>query len=363
MLSLIYNCLYKAWSNFNTQKKLNALYKRYSSRVQLKKLTPQQIDQIQRYYQSVIGRKVDTRWHSLLYSITGEFTPRYMPFDVYHRMLEKLSPWKYIKILDDKNLYRQFFHNFKIPDRILECSMGKCLIIDNQKVAGGGMNDAVKHCYNAGICIIKPSIASSAGNGVKKVNFTNGIDTISGKSIEDVLKFCGKNFVVEKTVIENDNLRNLNPTSCNTIRIHTYRNMETGEIKFVSAFLRIGRKGQFVDNGGMGGICVSLDDDGRCVGDTAWTSKTFSSVTHTDNGIEIDRYQIDNYNEIINTAISAHKELYHFDLIGWDMAVNDKNEVVIIEFNPNPDLRLDQVWFKDTCLKDCQDEILQRIPR
>lgn len=225
------------------------------------------------------------------------------------------------------------------------------------------MSDAVTHCSDAGICIIKPSIASSSGYGVRKVNFINGIDSISGKTVEDILKSCGKNFVVEKAVVENDNLKNLNPSSCNTIRIHTYRNTETGEIKFVSAFLRIGRNGQFVDNAGMGGICVSIDDNGRCVGDTAWTSQTFSNITHTDNGIEIDKYQIDYFNEIVSTAINAHKELYHFDLIGWDMAVNEHNEVVIIEFNPNPDLRLDQVWFKDTCLKDCQEEILQRIIR
>lgn len=101
--------LYSAWSNHNTKKKLNVLYKRYSSRVQLKELTSEQKAQIQNYYLSVIGREVDTRWHRLLYSITGTFTPRYMPFDVYHEMLEKLSPWKYIKVLDDKNLYRQSF--------------------------------------------------------------------------------------------------------------------------------------------------------------------------------------------------------------------------------------------------------------
>lgn len=203
-------------------------------------------------------------------------------------------------------------------------------------------------------------MASSAGNGVKKVNFVNGFDTITKTPVEEILQACGQNFVVEKAVVENENLRKLNPSSCNTIRIHTYRDIDSGEIRFISAFLRIGRNGQFVDNGGAGGICVSLDKNGRCIG-TAWIPKTFSSITHTDNGIEINQYQIDFFEEIVNTAINAHKGLYHFDLIGWDIAVNDKNEVVIIEFNPNPDLRLDQVWFKDTCLKECQDDILKSI--
>ena len=139
MLSVIYRKLYSEWSGYNTKKTLDRLYKRYSSRVAVRMLTSEQINEIQQYYMSLIGRKVDTRWHRLLYSITGHFTPRYMPFEVYHEMLEKMSPWKFIKILDDKNLYRQFFSGFNLPERIVECSGGKCLMIDNQNVMRGGV--------------------------------------------------------------------------------------------------------------------------------------------------------------------------------------------------------------------------------
>ncbi len=361
MLKKIYNKLYSVWSNYNTRKKLDSLFLRYSSRVQLLNLTNEQESEIQKYYYEVLGRKVSTRWHRLLYSITGTFTPRYMPFEVYHEMLEKLSPWKYIKVLDDKNLYRQFFSGFNIPQRVVECSMGKYFLIDNQDIAWGGAADAIKHCRDKGVCIIKPSIASSTGKGVKKVNFVNGIDTFSGKNVEEIILSSGRNFVIEKVVEENDNLRQLNPSSCNTVRVHTYRNVATGEIKYVSAYLRIGRMGEVIDNVGAGGIAVPLDDEGRCVGDTAWTSKSFAHISHTDTGIAIDRYKIEHFKEIITTAVEAHKNLYHFDLIGWDMAMDKNNNVVIIEFNPNPDLRLEQVWFKDSCLGDLQDEILKRL--
>lgn len=171
----------------------------------------------------------------------------------------------------------------------------------------------------------------------------------------------GNNYVVEKPVVENDNLSRLNPSSCNTLRIHTYRDKTTGTIKFVSAFMRIGRDGAFVDNGGKGGICVSIDKNGRLRGDTAWTSKTWSPVTHTDNGIKIDGYEIEGFDKIVKTACKAHQGIYHFDFIGWDMAMDRNNNVVIIEFNPDPDMRLDQVWFKDTCLGELQEEILMNL--
>lgn len=46
----------------------------------------------------------------------------------------------------------------------------------------------------------------------------------------------------------------------------------------------------------------------------------------------------------------AHHNLSHFDFIGWDVIVNNNNEVVVIEFNPDPDMRLDQLIFLDNCL-------------
>lgn len=143
--------------------------------------------------------------------------------------------------------------------------------------------------------------------------------------------------------------------------MHTYRD-QRGEIHFLSAYLRIGRKDSFVDNAGKGGICVSLDKFGRCVGDTVFTTNfPNTQIIYTDNGIKIDGYQIEHFEEIINTAMNAHLRIYQFDLIGWDMAVDQDGNVLIIEFNPDPDLRIEQAIFHDTCLNDYQEDILKRL--
>lgn len=132
MFASIYNKLYSAWSEYNTKKKLDALYKRYVSKTKMRSLSTEQKKAIQDYYLPILGYKVSTRWHQLLYSITGTFTPTYLPFEEYHKLINCLSPWKYIKILDDKNLYRQMLNGFNIPKRLVECSLGKVLNIDNQ---------------------------------------------------------------------------------------------------------------------------------------------------------------------------------------------------------------------------------------
>lgn len=50
-----------------------------------------------------------------------------------------------------------------------------------------------------------------------------------------------------------------------------------------------------------------------------------------------------------------------FDLIGWDVAMDKNGNVIIIEFNPNPDVRMEQVIFGTTCLANKQDEVLKQV--
>lgn len=361
MVHHLYNFAYNTWSRYNLSKKLACRFKNYSSHVKMVNLTIEQKKSIQNYFTPIIGRKVSTKWHRLLTSLTKTFNPEFLPFDIYHILIEKLSPWKYTKILDDKNLYRQLFKDFKIPERIIESSLGNILIIENQKVKkGASIYEAINYSLNLGDCIIKPSINSSAGNGIIKVNFRNGIDTISGIPITNIFSKIGKNYTIERIIQENNNLKVLNPDSCNTLRVHTYRNPK-GEIFYVSSFIRMGRKGNFLDNAGKGGICCKINDSGKLENNCSWTSTTWSYVSHSDNGIELNGYVIENFEEIKSVALRAHSVIPYFDFIGWDLAIDEENKIVIIEYNPNPDMRLDQVWYRGSCLQNLQPEILKNI--
>ena len=50
-----------------------------------------------------------------------------------------------------------------------------------------------------------------------------------------------------------------------------------------------------------------------------------------------------------------------FGIIGWDITISDEGKVVIIEYNPDPDMRIEQLPFRDSCLMDYQDEILEEV--
>ena len=111
------------------------------------------------------------------------------------------------------------------------------------------MSDLLEAIKNIDNCIIKPSKDSSAGIGVRSLRVTDDIVSDYDGSLEKLIKSYKGNFVIEEKVVCCDNLRNLNPSSCNTLRMHTWRNRKENKIEFVSAFLRVGRKDSLIDNG------------------------------------------------------------------------------------------------------------------
>ena len=334
---------------------------KYRQNVQRKTLTQSQKEEIKKYYKENFGISVTTRDHELLYSICGEYKKEFMPFSVYLDLLNELSPYKYKKILDDKSLYDWMFPDICFPKRVVFCCNGVAYYYskDNirKEVCKTELLEKIKNLNN---CIIKPSIDSSAGIGVRSITTTDGIVTETGRPVDELIESYKGNYVIERKIINNDNLKRLNPSSCNTLRIHTWRNRIKASIEFVSAFLRVGRKDSLVDNGFAGGIAIPVGNDGK-LSNSGCTLKKYERIEKSDTGIIFKGYAIENFSRIVDTAIKAHGNLPHFDFVGWDFTIDENDNVIMIEFNADPDMRLDQLIFLDTCLLEKQHEILTAV--
>lgn len=324
-------------------------------------LTTEQKSEIIEYWKELTGRVVSTRWSQLLYSKTGVFTPRYMPFEVYNDIIALQNPSNRVKNwFDDKCLYRYLLHDFKQPYRIAECYRGICYL-PSESIAEVPYKSLVSHLNNISNCVIKPSKGSSAGRGVKllevKDGYVQGEDSLK---LEDLLKSYNGNFVIEEKIEESDCLHNLNPSSCNTLRIHTWRNSHKEKIEFISAYVRIGRAGKFIDNASSGGITCQVLADGM-LGEFSCTVNPYNIIEKTDAGIVMSGYQIEGFKEMVETAVCAHSCLPMFGIIGWDICMDKNGTPTIIEFNPDPDMRIEQLIFRNTCLLDKQEEMIKEI--
>ena len=327
--------------------------------IKLRPLSKEQKREIKKYWKVRTGKDVDTRWHQLLYSMNGVLNVRYLPFDIYPDIIANWIPSYRVKnFFDDKNLYRYLFKDFNIPTRHVECCNGVYYLPQLDGIEKS-LEEVMAYCQNLEDCIIKPSKSSSAGNGIIGFSIKNGA-TKDGRALKEVLKSYGKNFCIESKLQACDNLRALNPSSCNTLRIHTFRSVKQQKVVFLSAYVRIGREGSVVDNASKGGITCQVMNDG-ILGDFSCSVKPFKRLDTTDSGIKLKGYKIDRFDEMVSTAIRAHSAIPFFGIIGWDITISNEGKVTIIEYNPDPDMRIEQLPFRDSCLMDCQDEILEEV--
>ena len=126
----------------------------------------------------------------------------------------------------------------------------------------------------------------------------------------------------------------LNPTSVNTVRIMTYRSGM--EVLLVYAVARIGRKGEVIDNQSAGGMSTQIDDEGKLC-KYAFGVAGDDKIEKTDSGIVLEGYEIPSYKEAIEIVKKLHYKLPLFDLIGWDLAIGEDGEPILIEWNGEPD--------------------------
>ena len=127
----------------------------------------------------------------------------------------------------------------------------------------------------------------------------------------------------------------LNPTSVNTIRILSYRSGM--EVLIIYSVVRIGRRGSVIDNQSAGGISKTIDKDGK-LGKCAFGGYVEDNVDRTDTGIILEGYQLPSYGKAIEMVKRLHLKIPFFDILGWDVAIQEDGEPLLIEFNTSPGL-------------------------
>ena len=142
-------------------------------------------------------------------------------------------------------------------------------------------------------------------------------------------------YLIEELICQHPDMASLNHSSLNTIRIMTYRS--DMEIVVLYTVIRIGRKGQVIDNESAGGISTVINSDGT-LGRFAYGAPGIDKIEYTDSNLKLDGFRIPSYNQAIEMVKKCHLQLPFFDLIAWDIAIRENGSPVLIEFNMTPDL-------------------------
>lgn len=148
------------------------------------------------------------------------------------------------------------------------------------------------------------------------------------------------NYLIQECLTEPPYLSNFNTSSINTIRLATYRDVESGKICIIGGVLRIGSKDSFVDNACSGGRFVRIFDDGKL---DRFVCDEYGTKSSVHNGIDFsqDQFIIPNYDRIKDFAVQIAKRMPHMSLFANDIIVDENGNMKLIEVNT----QLFSYWF------------------
>ncbi len=185
-------------------------------------------------------------------------------------------------------------------------------------------------CFSGKRIIVKP-IDKWGGIGVQ-VFETNQLD-----EAYDIIVSADSKTIIEEYIYQTGALHELNPSSLNTVRITTlvdHHGREKSTPKVVDAQLRVGKKGEFVDNSCAGGSCFYIDiNTGTTLSGADFNGTSITSIIP---GVPVRGFQIPRWEEAMAFCVKAHLHApTALNLIGWDVCISDDG-VYMIEGNANP---------------------------
>lgn len=199
-----------------------------------------------------------------------------------------------------------------------------------QIISVNGANDFERfsNYVEAHPVFVKKQVYESCGNSIEKIDMH-----VCRKSEREVFHtFLAEGKVVlEELVEQGDATAIFNKSSVNTIRCITF-NTKHG-IKAPYCFMKIGRRGAFVDNGGAGGILVGIDNQTGMTNTVGYDEMRTIYEKHPDSGVDFIGHQLPEWEKMILICKEMASQIPTVRFIGWDMAYTQNNGWVVIEGN------------------------------
>ena len=198
--------------------------------------------------------------------------------------------------------------------------------------------------------VYKKAIYTGSGRDVMKY------ENASRSQIDNILN--STNYIIQEVVLQHPFMSNFNSSSVNTIRMETLNLNDTCSV--LSAFIRIGAKGSFVDNiSGREGMVVGVDDNGNLC--DFGLNKDYEKVFVSSSGMKFKGLTIPNYSVIKDMIKNFHKSFPVANIINWDVAIAEDGTIKIIEINLDSMNPLYHQIFNGSIFKERSKEVIDYV--
>lgn len=264
----------------------------------------------------------------------------FVPQGAYYLLSADKQP-KYHVLIDDKIIFHDLMTHYGLPVptrfftfRSGEFRNGSELMTDNEV-------DKIVNNINDDRIFVK-KFTGGAASGVSIFTKTckgryvdcDG-EEVNAKMIRN--KYANQDVFFEKQLIQEPILSQFNPDTVNTIRVLTYKD------KVISAAVRFGGKGSFVDNTAKGGVAVSLDIHTGILGDYGAREYDLTHYyEHPDSHIQFANTVVTQWPEVKRLVEKTLKYLPYYNSVGFDVATTNDGPI-IIEINTGSGVYLSQM--------------------
>ena len=253
---------------------------------------------------------------------------------------------RYRILIDDKILFHRIMTQwgFPIPRIYFIFKNDTFCDLNNIPIDKDQVDLILSKVNNPKIFMKRPS--GGAGSGVscffkEKGKYIDNSGLIL--SAANILNhFHGQTLFFEEQLIQAHELSQFNEDTINTIRVLTY-NIDCNNYGILSAAVRFGRKGSFMDNTAQGGVAVNLNIETAklgCFGLREYELLKFSE--HPDSHRIFKDTHIPQWEAVRNLVNEVTLAFPYFKSVGFDIAITTKGPV-IIEINTGAGIYLSQM--------------------
>lgn len=268
------------------------------------------------------GSNCPLNYYRLVKLTRGTVDPHFITDAIwFQKLLPRLNNFMESVVLEDKSIYGFYFDRFERPYEILRKIRGVFFTNDN-KVISRAQAVSLLVSYQDRF-IVKKTIDTEQGRGIR-------VEEVKAKNDVDALfDLYGDNFVCQELIKQSPETARLNQSSLNCICVTSL--FLNGRFSVLSLSLKVGGKDNVVDNVGAGGYLVGIQHDGNLC-DIGFSSSG-RLIQQTYDGVLLKDCKISSVDRVIAFARQLHERMPYLPVIGWDIAIRENGQPVMIELN------------------------------
>jgi len=246
-----------------------------------------------------------------------------------------LNPIKYRAYYEDKNIYGKMYPKEWLPKTYLRRMNGIYMDEDYNVISDFNNKTLNNLLLSVNQFIIKPSVDSESGRGVKLYIRKGSYFIDNNKeifSLNNLTVKYGNDFIIQERLKQSSYISQFNSTSINTIRVVVYRSVIDDKLHVTNSILRVGSQGSILDNAHAGGFFTGINENGEL---GCQYANYLGLVSRDFNGIDLNEnyFEIPNYKKIKDFSKQIVSQIPHHRLVALDIALNEKNDPILIESN------------------------------